>query len=536
MQHSFWGTGQTGGLPLNVSTLGDTLVDAGYDTHFVGKWHLGFENASYHPLSRGFSSYYGYLGGGEDYLTHASGGYLDFHDGHRNAFEAVGSYSTTLFANRSIDLISAHSSSRPFALVLAFQAVHAPLQAPAEWVAKYTWIKNKKRRTMAAMTSCVDHEIGRVVAAMKAKDAGAFYQNSIIVVVADNGGPPYVANSNWPMRGGKWTLWEGGTHLTALVHGPGVGLPAKNFTGLMHHADWLHTLREAVGLSAPEHTTLMDGVSLWPTLLSTNASDLGPRECVVLNVDPTNQDVVNDAGGWSGFAGIVCGQWKLLLGWGGVPDSWCWPNQPNATITGEEGTGGLVEEGAQECRPPPNRTNSTHLCCPANDIHNAHADTSAACCSLCFAEPECAGFTWQEQSSKCFLKSSVAVCEACDSGTSGAVPGRSPSPSPSPSPYPGALTCGYSGAVPPLPMRTRPMLFDLVADPGEHNDLAAANPAKVTELQRMLAPFIAGAAWPLNAYSCHSHNASGCRGTAPMAIRARNAANAWVVWNGTDDR
>ena len=35
MQHSFWGTGQTGGLPLNVSTLGDTLVDAGYDTHFV---------------------------------------------------------------------------------------------------------------------------------------------------------------------------------------------------------------------------------------------------------------------------------------------------------------------------------------------------------------------------------------------------------------------------------------------------------------------------------------------------------------------
>ena len=120
-----------------------------------GKWHLGFENASYHPLSRGFSSYYGYLGGGEDYLTHASRGYLDFHDGHRNAFEAVGSYSTTLFANRSIELISAHSSGRPFALVLAFQAVHAPLQAPAEWVAKYAWIKNNKRRTMAAMTSCV---------------------------------------------------------------------------------------------------------------------------------------------------------------------------------------------------------------------------------------------------------------------------------------------------------------------------------------------------------------------------------------------
>jgi hypothetical protein len=51
------------------------------------------------------------------------------------------------------------------------------------------------------------------------------------------GGPPYVANSNWPMRGGKWTSFEGGTHLTAFaVHGGGL-LPSKNFTGLAHHVD-----------------------------------------------------------------------------------------------------------------------------------------------------------------------------------------------------------------------------------------------------------------------------------------------------------
>ena len=209
MQHSFWGTGQTGGLPLDVTTMGDALSAANYSTHFVGKWHLGFENASYHPLGRGWGSYYGYLGGGEDYVTHKSGKYLDFHDGHRNAFEAAGSYSTYLFANRSIDLIDAHAKAsavtsggdtQPFALMLAFQAVHAPLQAPADWVAKYAWITDSKRRTMAAMTSCVDHEIGRVVDALK---TNGMYDNAIIAVVADNGGPPYVANSNWPMRGGK---------------------------------------------------------------------------------------------------------------------------------------------------------------------------------------------------------------------------------------------------------------------------------------------------------------------------------------------
>ena len=44
-------------------------------------------------------------------------------------------------------------------------------------------------------------------------------------------------------------------------------------------------------------------------------------------VDPTNQDEINDAGGWSGFAAIRVGDEKLVLGWPGIPDDWCWPNQ-----------------------------------------------------------------------------------------------------------------------------------------------------------------------------------------------------------------
>ena len=58
MQHSFWGTGQDGGLPLNFKTMADHLKAAGYSTHMVGKWHLGFESFGYHPLGRGFDSYY----------------------------------------------------------------------------------------------------------------------------------------------------------------------------------------------------------------------------------------------------------------------------------------------------------------------------------------------------------------------------------------------------------------------------------------------------------------------------------------------
>lgn len=129
-------------------------------------------------------------------------------------------YSTTLFANQSIKVIEAHAqhhANKPLFLYLALQSVHSPLQAPKAYVDRYSWITNPKRRTLAAMSTCQDDELARVVKA--AKGAG-LWDNSVFAFVADNGGPPYVANSNWPMRGGKWTIWEGGTHLTGKSQCP----------------------------------------------------------------------------------------------------------------------------------------------------------------------------------------------------------------------------------------------------------------------------------------------------------------------------
>ena len=120
----------------------------------------------------------------------------------------------------------------------------------------YAWLPNKDRQILGGMATDLDTQLGRVVDAFKAR---GWWNNTLLWLVADNGkphcllpraflvmlacmhayagGPPYVANSNWPMRGGKWTSFEGGTHLTAFaVHGGGL-LPSKNFTGLAHHVD-----------------------------------------------------------------------------------------------------------------------------------------------------------------------------------------------------------------------------------------------------------------------------------------------------------
>src|SRR4051812_30898915 len=55
------------GLPLTETTLAQRLKDAGYTTGMVGKWHLGQER-KFNPMSRGFQSFYGFLGGARSYF------------------------------------------------------------------------------------------------------------------------------------------------------------------------------------------------------------------------------------------------------------------------------------------------------------------------------------------------------------------------------------------------------------------------------------------------------------------------------------
>ena len=140
MQHSYWIQGEAGGLPLTFNTLGDHFKAAGYHTVMVGKWHLGFESWEYTPVGRGFESYYGYLGGGEDYVTHMSGGYVDLTANKTAVLDANGTYSTELFADqaiRAIDVHAARADGRP--LMMHAQRIsnsQSPDPAPAPAAAR----------------------------------------------------------------------------------------------------------------------------------------------------------------------------------------------------------------------------------------------------------------------------------------------------------------------------------------------------------------------------------------------------------------
>jgi arylsulfatase A-like enzyme len=270
------------GFPLTEMTIAERMKPAGYRTGIIGKWHLG-ASEPFHPNSRGFDYFYGFLSGGHGYFpdavttTHPL--LLENGKPHYSANEgcflplqrndnAAGfdEYLTTALSHDAARFVK--ESDKPFCLYLAYNAPHGPLEAPVELVKKYRHIEDYNRRVYAAMIDAMDQGIGKVVDALKA--SGKF-NNTLIFFLSDNGGvtsKPGHENENWadngPFRKGKGSMLEGGSHVPFIVHWP-AGLPAGiTFDGLVSSLDLAAT---AVALGGGDTSgSSLDGVNLIPYL------------------------------------------------------------------------------------------------------------------------------------------------------------------------------------------------------------------------------------------------------------------------------
>jgi len=245
------------GMDTTETTIADVLKDRGWATAIFGKWHLG-ETEKYHPNKRGFEEFFGMLGGGRSYFFSEkqnlkAGGRQILHNKQPAGFRG---YYTDELAEKTCRFIDSNRNN-PFFVFLSFTAVHTPMQAKEEHLAKF---KNHARPVLAAMTWAMDEAVGKVVDKLQAIGQ---LENTLIIFTNDNGGAAFNTSSNKPLKGWKGNKFEGGQRVPFFLfwknHIPG----GKTFTGLTSTLDIFPTLLSCAGITRSPGKEL-DGVDLFP--------------------------------------------------------------------------------------------------------------------------------------------------------------------------------------------------------------------------------------------------------------------------------
>ena len=216
------------GLPISEETLASALKKADYKSVALGKWHLG-AHESQRPLQRGFDDFFGFLSGGHQYFPEL----WTLQDEYevKSQFDAYktkllrnnkrieeNEYLTDALSREAVNYIEKYKEE-PFFMYLAYNAPHAPIQATDKYLKRFPNIKDKKRKTYAAMVSAMDDGVGKV---MNKLEALGLSENTIVFFLSDNGGPEKKNGSdNGVLRGGKSQLFEGGIHVPFAMQWPG---------------------------------------------------------------------------------------------------------------------------------------------------------------------------------------------------------------------------------------------------------------------------------------------------------------------------
>ena len=381
-------------LPPAFGTLGDAFSQLGYRTHYVGKWHIGIYRDACLPWLRGFESYYGFLTGSERHYTKIQrilrGGattngtntlkklYPDFRtqDGpidtpciaapldppldpgapppSSQGVEAC--YSTHVFFNRALQILRrARGSLEPKLLFVALQAVHEPVEVPERYLSPS--IGDPVRRGYAGMVSAVDEGVGNLSRELK---RGGRWNQTLLVVSGDNGGWRGYGGLNYPYRGHKATLWEGGVRGLGWMVAPGRIAEGRRFEGLFHVTDWLPTLvRAATGeevSSLGAHFGNLDGVDQWGAILSRAAGGRTDDASTAFSFPRTEMLHNIEGVRGTGRAAIRVGQYKLIRNGGWGWDGWCDTcSRPEGCV---DDLRKLVKEGGE-------------LCCSSRPVRNA---------------------------------------------------------------------------------------------------------------------------------------------------------------------
>ncbi|TDE10993.1 sulfatase [Jiangella asiatica] len=284
-------------FPDHLPTIAERLSALGYATGYFGKVHYGQERAGdvACPPRHGFAeSFYGLAGtqqGRLNYLRHSEAAVAEYgpeaarrmavlplFDGD-DEVEYEG-FLTAELGRRAVDFVARHEDE-PFFAMVAFNAVHnfcfqlpraeldrrglpeygdwnEATSAYDEWYEEVIWPSLPHgREYYLAQLELMDAEIGRLLDEL---DRRGLADDTIVVYLTDNGGSTCNFGDNAPLRGGKYSLYEGGIRVPMFVRWPAGGIPAGvERSGLVSAMDLVPTLVAAAGGAGP--AAGIDGVN-----------------------------------------------------------------------------------------------------------------------------------------------------------------------------------------------------------------------------------------------------------------------------------
>lgn len=253
------------GLPVTGRSLPRLLKNHGYATALVGKWHLGWE-PEFSPVRHGFDEFFGFKSGYVDYYEHSHPRFgKDLYENDQKV--SVRGYMTDLITQRAVRFIE-RNTDRPFFIDVAYSAAHWPYQVPDKpGVARDNGRhlgpfddSTSTRAEYVAMLERADRGIGEILAAL---DRLGLAPNTIVIFTNDNGGE--WLSHNGALFHHKWTLWEGGIRVPAIVRWPG-RIPAGRVSDQVGITmDLTATILSVTGAPLPADLRL-DGMNLMPIL------------------------------------------------------------------------------------------------------------------------------------------------------------------------------------------------------------------------------------------------------------------------------
>lgn len=330
----------------------------------------------YTPTCRGFDYFYGYWNAAQDYYSHGGPHALDMHENFQTDYSVAGEYSTNLYTRKAQAWIERTQATGPSKkestfVYLAYQAMHGPIEAPAEYVnsefCKKVTTMNK-RNVYCGMMACLDEGIANLTATYMRL---GIWEDTLVVLAADNGGHVGNSGNNAPLRGEKSTNYEGGVRAVGFIHWPKLPAVLQGTTSdvVVHVADWLPTFVHGVAglpLAQDDFPYPLDGVDQWAALTNPSSSSSSSGDG-----DTGRRVIVHEVGGdnrihqesyfdppykliryfpsiYNHGQGAICTPFNCPLGWNPLPgrgDPVPPPSAENATNTSAPGIDAFLDGG-----------------------------------------------------------------------------------------------------------------------------------------------------------------------------------------------